>query len=152
MKPPQLQASRMTLQPASLTTIPTSFATVSIGCRDEHTLPKKLDAIASADFTAIELGMPDILSFANLYLEHEVGPYDFDDLVTVSHEIRRMCDAKKLKVLMLQPFSNFEGWAEGSEEREDAFRRVKGWVRIMEAVGTDMLQVRYAALGLRVRR
>jgi sugar phosphate isomerase/epimerase len=132
----------MTLQLASLTTIPTSFATCSIGCKDEHTLPRRLHAIASTGFTAIELSMPDILSFASLYLKHEVGPYDYDDLVTAAHVIKDMCDAKKLKVLMLQPFSNFEGWQKGSEERDDAFRRAKGWMRIMEAAGTDMLQVR----------
>jgi sugar phosphate isomerase/epimerase len=131
----------MTLQPASLTTIPTSFATVSIGWKDEHTLLRKLEAIAAAGFMAIELGMPDILTFAKQQLKHEVGPYDFDDLVSVSETIKDICNEKKLKVLMLQPFSNFEGWREGSEEREDAFRRAKGWIRIMEAVGTDMLQV-----------
>jgi len=131
----------MALQLSSLQKIPISFATCSIGCRDEHTLPKKLDAIASAGFAAIELSMPDILSFASQQLQKEVGPYDYDDLVTASKAIKGICDAKGLKVLMLQPFSNFEGWAEGSSEREDAFRRARGWVRIMEAAGTDMLQV-----------
>jgi sugar phosphate isomerase/epimerase len=42
---------------------------------------------------------------------------------------------------MLQPFSNFEGWPEGSSEREDAWSRARGWRDIMSAVGTDMLQV-----------
>ncbi len=46
-----------------------------------------------------------------------------------------------LKIVMLQPFANFEGWKPQSEERKEAFRRAKGWIRIMEAVGTDMLQV-----------
>ena len=32
------------------------------------------------------------------------------------------------------------GWPEGSKEREDAFSRAKGWIEIMKAVGTDMLQ------------
>ncbi len=43
--------------------------------------------------------------------------------------------------MMLQPFSNFEGWSKGSKERADAFVRAKGWMRIMEALGTDMLLV-----------
>ncbi|KAE9964895.1 hypothetical protein BLS_007991 [Venturia inaequalis] len=131
----------MALQLSSLKAIPVSYATCSIGCRPEHTLPKRLDAIASAGFTAIELSMPDILEFASMHLRKEVGPYDYDDLVTASKLVRGMCDAKDLKVLMLQPFSNFEGWPENSSEREDAFRRARGWVKIMEAVGTDMLQV-----------
>lgn len=132
----------MSLTLSSLQNIPLSFASVSIGCRDEHTLPKKLEAISAAGFNAIELGFPDLLSFASLYMKKEVGPYDYDDLVAGAKVIKAMCDAKQLKILILQPFSNFEGWQEGSDERKDAFTRAEGWIRIMEAAGTDMLQVR----------
>ncbi|QDS67427.1 hypothetical protein FKW77_000243 [Venturia effusa] len=131
----------MALHLSSLSTIPVSYATCSIGCKAEHTLPKRLEAIANAGFTAIELSMPDILEFASMQLSKEVSPYDYDNLVTASELIKGMCDAKGVKVLMLQPFSNFEGWEEGSAERKDAFLRARGWMRIMEAAGTDMLQV-----------
>ncbi|KAH8747319.1 xylose isomerase-like protein [Diaporthe sp. PMI_573] len=47
--------------------------------------------------------------------------------------------------MMLQPFVNFEGWNDGNDEgksqREDAFERARGWIRIMQELGTDMLQV-----------
>lgn len=137
------------LTKSSLGDIPLSYATCSIGCDDDDTLPKKLDAIASAGFQAIELSMPDIVSFANLHLRAEkqqqgarkIGDHEFDDLVAVAGVIKAMCHAKDLKVLMLQPFANFEGWPEGSSERKDAWVRAEGWRRIMEAVGTDMLQV-----------
>lgn len=132
----------MALSLESLQTIPTSYATCSIGCKPEHTLPKKLDAISAAGFQAIELSMPDILAFASLFLKKEVGPKDWDDLCTAAKTIKAQTDAKGLKVLMLQPFANFEGWAEGSPERNDAFDRARGWVRIMEACGTDILQVK----------
>jgi hypothetical protein len=52
-----------------------------------------------------------------------------------------MCAGHSLKILVLQPFSNFEGWPEGSQQRRDAFARAEAWIDIMEAVGTDMLQV-----------
>ena len=42
---------------------------------------------------------------------------------------------------MLQPFANFEGWKEGSDGRKDAFERAAGWIQIMQACGTDLLQV-----------
>ena len=134
----------MSLTLSSLQNIPLSYASVSIGCRDDHTLSKKLNAIAAAGFNAIELGFPDLLSFASTYMKKEVGAYDYDDLVVSAKVVKAMCDSKNLKILILQPFSNFEGWAEGSEERKDAFRRAEGWIRIMEAAGTDMLQVRTA--------
>jgi sugar phosphate isomerase/epimerase len=131
--------------------IPIAYASVSIGYTDEHTLPKKLEAISAAGFQAIELGFPDLLSFANLHLrpgKQEDGQYpeaikedDYDSLAAAAKVVKTMCDAKGLKILILQPFSNFEGWPEGSEERRDAWKRAKGWMRIMEAAGTDMLQV-----------
>jgi len=131
----------MSVSAASLKNIPVAFASCSIGCKDEHTLPKRLDAIAKAGFTAIELSMPDLVKFAKLHLRKEVTPYDFDDLYTASKVVKAQCDAKGLKILILQPFSNFEGWAEGSKEREDAWTRVHGWIKIMQGAGTDMLQV-----------
>ncbi|KAI9714460.1 MAG: hypothetical protein M1820_000421 [Bogoriella megaspora] len=131
----------MSLSLSSLEKIPVCYASVSVGCKAEDTLPKKLEAIAAAGFQAIELAMPDLLAFASLHLRHEVEPYDFDDLCTAAKVVKSMCDAKNLKILILQPFSNFEGWEEGSEQRIDAFTRARGWIEIMKACGTDMLQV-----------
>lgn len=131
----------MTLSKSSLQSVPTSYATVSLGTPDDP-LPKKLQAIASAGFDAIELGFPDLLSFANSKLSKEVSNYDFDDLCAVGEHVRKLCEDLGLKILILQPFGNFEGWEEGSEGKKDALRRVEGWIRIMQAVGTDMLQVR----------
>jgi len=131
----------------TLQDIPLAYASCSIGCRDEHTLPKKLEAIAQAGFQAIELSMPDLVAFANLHLrpkeqgKKEIDDSDYDDLCTAAVEVKSLCDSHGLKILILQPFANFEGWAEGSPEREDAWKRVAGWTRIMEAAGTDMLQV-----------
>ena len=124
-----------------LNSIPTAFASCSIGYNKEHTLPKRLEAIAAAGFQAIELSFPDILSFANIYLQRDVQPTDYDGLCTTSKEIKAMCEGHKLKILMLQPFANYEGWPQESEGWADAEARAAGWIRIMTACGTDMLQV-----------
>ncbi|KZF26802.1 xylose isomerase-like protein [Xylona heveae TC161] len=131
----------MALTRSSLSNIPTCFASCSIGCKSSHTLPKKLEAIAAAGFSAIELSFPDILSFGSQHLGKDIDPYDYDSLCKIGEEIRKLCQDHGLKILILQPFANFEGWPKGSKEREDAFTRAKGWIRIMQAVGTDMLQV-----------
>lgn len=138
------------MAPLTNTQVPLAFASCSIGCKPSHTLPKKLQAIASAGFTAIELSMPDIVAFANLHLRphkqgdtasDSFGPRDYDDLAEAAKVIKTQCDAQGLKILILQPFANFEGWPADSPERRDAFERLAGWMRIMEAAGTDMLQV-----------
>lgn len=133
----------------NLQRIPLAYASCSIGCKEEHILPKKLDAIANAGFQAIELSMPDLVSFANMHLRTDkqqadsepIGNHHFDELTHAAKVLKAMLDAKGLKVFMMQPFANFEGWPEGSEERKDAWERAEGWTRIMEAVSCDVLQV-----------
>ncbi|KAI4865196.1 xylose isomerase-like protein [Hypoxylon rubiginosum] len=121
--------------------IPTCYATCSIGHKESHTLPLKLKAIADAGFDAIELSMPDILAYGKMLNGQEPNPKDYDTLVEIGKSVRVQAEEHNLKILMLQPFANFEGWPKGSSERKDAFQRAEGWMRIMEAVGTDMLQV-----------
>ena len=125
----------------SLSKIPTSYATVSLDNGAEYTLPQKLQAISAAGFDAIELGFPDILTFATQHLGHEVFEDAYEELCTAGAEIKKLVAQNKLQILMLQPFSNFEGWPKDSDGRKDAFSRAKGWIKIMQAVGTDMLQV-----------
>jgi sugar phosphate isomerase/epimerase len=122
--------------------IPTCYASCSIGTKPEHDLPAKLKAISSAGFDAIELALPDLLSFANAYLKRDVSNYDYLDLCEAGKKVKELCKDNNLTILILQPFVNFEGWPDESPEREGAWRRAKGWMQIMEAVGTDMLQVR----------
>ncbi|RAK96116.1 sugar phosphate isomerase/epimerase family protein [Aspergillus ibericus CBS 121593] len=117
-----------------------SYATCSIGSPSSP-LPEKLSALSSAGFTAVELAFPDILSYAASLNGHDVAPDNYPELVKVAKNIRQLCDKHNLKVMMLQPFANFEGWPRGSKEREDAFKRANGWSEIMTAVGTDLLQV-----------
>ena len=130
----------MVLSQASLDSIPTCYATVSIGTPD-HDLHQKLDAIAAAGFQGIELGFPDLLTYASKYCKKDVQSEDFDTLCAAGVQVRSLCDGLGLKIVMLQPFANFEGWHAQSEEQKDAFRRAKGWIKIMVALGTDMLQV-----------
>lgn len=85
--------------------------------------------------------MPDIFSWGKKTTGKEIDPKDYGLLKQVGMDIRKMCEQHGLHVLMLQPFGNFEGWPKGSEERQEAFERAYGWSSIMEAVGTDMLQV-----------
>ena len=120
--------------------IPACYASCSIGYKKEHTLPEKLKAISKAGFSAIELSMPDVLTYGQEVTGREIDPKDYGTLQNVGKKIRELCVQSGLKVLMLQPFANFEGWREGPQRR-DAFERAIGWTSIMEAVGTDMLQV-----------
>ncbi|KAJ5495877.1 hypothetical protein N7539_000993 [Penicillium diatomitis] len=126
---------------SSLQQIPLSYASCSIGCGASDTLPRRLEAIGKAGFTAIELSFPDILDYAGQLNGYEVPPDDYEELAKVTRQIYADCKANGVTVMMLQPFANFEGWPKDSRERKEAFERANGWMKIMEAAGTDMLQV-----------
>ncbi|KAL2072632.1 hypothetical protein VTL71DRAFT_11975 [Oculimacula yallundae] len=130
----------MTISRASLNDIPLSFASVSVGTSSSP-LETKLSAISKSQFQAIELGFPDLVSFASSFHKKEMAEDDYDGLCSAGEEVKKLCKKHNLGIMMLQPFANFEGWEKGSKEREDAFDRARGWIRIMQAVGTDMLQV-----------
>lgn len=126
---------------SSLQGIPLAYASCSIGCRPSDTLPRRLEAISKAGFTSIELSFPDIIDHGTHLLGSPIDPTDYDKLLTIASEIRQLCDANSLSIMMLQPFANFEGWPKGSPERKEAFTKAKGWIEIMRTVGTDLLQV-----------
>lgn len=86
--------------------------------------------------------MPDIPAYSKQIQGRDIDPKDYETLAGVAKDIKHRVDEQGLKILMSQPFANFEGWLKGRLARKDAFKRARGWIRIMEAAGTDMLQVR----------
>ncbi|KAJ5382885.1 hypothetical protein N7517_000796 [Penicillium concentricum] len=125
---------------ASVRSIPLAYASCSIGSSSD-TLPRKLQAISKAGFTSIELSFPDILEYAEHLQGKHISSDSFSELVNVSDAIRDLCQANSLTIMMLQPFTNFEGWPRGTAERENAFATARAWIEIMKVLGTDMLQV-----------
>ncbi|KAK4180242.1 xylose isomerase-like protein [Triangularia setosa] len=124
----------------STTQIPLAFASCSIGL-PKHTLHQKVEAIRSVGFQGIELSFPDLLSYASQQFGRDVAEDDYETLCGAAKAVRDLCSRHKLAIMVLQPFSNFEGWPAGSPERENAFARAKGWIKIMSAAEIGMLQV-----------
>ena len=120
--------------------VPLCFASCSIGL-PRHTLHQKIEAVVHAGFHAIELSMPDLISYASAKFGRDVRPDDYDALCDAGLQVRDLCHRHDVEILVLQPFTNFEGWRPGSNEHKAAFKRARGWMDIMAALGTDMLQV-----------
>lgn len=145
------ETTPLNIDPSS---IPLSLASCSIGL-PKHTLHQKLEAISQAGFKGIELSFPDLLSHANELVklgqiksppsqnvnDGSVAEDDWPTLCEAAKSASHLCTTHGLKILVLQPFANFEGWPHGSPERDAVFARAKGWLSIMEASGCDMLQV-----------
>jgi sugar phosphate isomerase/epimerase len=107
----------------------------------------KLEAISKAGFDSIELGMPDLQAYAQQKLgssfsplSDEDGSGDLTSLIRIAGELKQLCKDLNLQILCLQPFSQFEGYTD-DDKREGKFRKAKVWMDVMEALGTDMLQV-----------
>jgi len=107
----------------------------------------KLEAISKAGFDSIELGMPDLQAYAQQKLgssfsplSDEDGSGDLTSLIRIAGEVKQLCKDLNLEILCLQPFSQFEGYTD-DHKREAKFRKAKVWMDVMEALGTDMLQV-----------
>ncbi|KAJ5467187.1 hypothetical protein N7475_004939 [Penicillium sp. IBT 31633x] len=131
----------MSIPYSSLQKIPLAYASCSIGCSSSDTLPRRLQAISEAGFTAIELSFPDILDFGEQITGQTIAPDNYPEILPVASDIRKLCEEYGLSIMMLQPFSNFEGWVKGSMDREEAFARATGWMEVMNVVGTDLMQV-----------
>ncbi|KAI9150320.1 3-dehydroshikimate dehydratase [Paramyrothecium foliicola] len=120
-----------------------TMAVPYIMSKSGEALPEKLKAISEAGFDGIELAMPDLLDYGALINGKKIDPADYESIAEVAAKVKGITDKLNLKVLMLQPFPRFEGWTIGTfdKERKDAFHRAKGWMQVMEAAGTDMLQI-----------
>ncbi|CZS79310.1 unnamed protein product [Fusarium graminearum] len=123
--------------------IPISFASCSIPMKIKASLPDKLKSIRNAGFDGIELSMPDIISYGELLNGSSPAEDDYDTLADVAKKIKSLTDELGLKIMMLQPFANFEGWNKVThgKQRQKAFDTAKGWIKVMEAAGITLLQV-----------
>ena len=95
-----------------------SIATVSIS----GTLAEKLRAIHAAGFECVEI-------FENDLLYYDGTPAD----------VRRMCDDLGLRIVLYQPFRDFEGV--GAERLNRNVERLHRKFEVMHALGTDRLLV-----------
>lgn len=96
----------------------TSIATVCIS----GNLQEKLEAIAAAGFSAVEIFENDLIAYPG-------SPRD----------IRRICDDLGLSIITCQPFRDFEGMP--AHKRERTFDRAERKFDLLQELGTDLLFV-----------
>ena len=95
-----------------------SIATVSLS----GTLREKLEAVAAAGFTGVEIFENDLLSFDGS-----------------AQDVRRFVQELGLEIVVFQPFRDFEGMPEPRRRRN--FERAERKFDLMEKLGVDLLLV-----------
>src|SRR4051812_41247644 len=121
--------------PYSHSVIPICFATCSIEPKSATTtLPEKLKAIHSAGFDAVELSMSDLLAYGKALNGQQPDMSDFNAIVEVAKRVKPVAEEVGIAILLLRPLQKFEGWklSYQDNERQDAFARARGWLRVME--------------------
>lgn len=96
----------------------TAIATVCLS----GTLDEKLEAIAAAGFSGVEIFENDLLSFGGS-----------------TADVRRMCADLGLDIITFQPFRDFEGMPE--PQRARVFARAERKLDVMEELGCNLLLV-----------
>jgi sugar phosphate isomerase/epimerase len=114
-----------------------------MGFKPGTALPEKLKAVHNAGFDAVELAMADLLAFGKDVHGKEMDVGNYTAIVEVAKAVKSLAQKFGVRILCLKSFEKFEGWKSGLQdsERGDAFDRARQWLKVMEALGTDMLQV-----------
>lgn len=121
--------------------IPASFASCSFLSPRSGNLADRMRALHEAGFDGMELSMPDLLSYGAALEGRHLDDTDENIVMKTALQVRKLAADLGLKIVMLQPFAQFEGWPKHSSKRREAFDRAERWFKVMAAVGTDMLQV-----------
>jgi hypothetical protein len=139
--------------PPHTSVIPICFASCSIGFKSGAALPEKLRAIHGAGFDAFELAMSDLLEYGFLLNGEELDPTNYDDIAEVSKSIRSLAENIGIKILVLKPLPTHEGpnHAAQKDGEKGAFTETPGWLKVMEALGAEMIQVSTSPLLLSIR-
>ncbi len=96
----------------------TAIATVCLS----GALKEKLEAIAAAQFTGVEIFENDLLGYHG-----------------TPRDVRRMVEDLGLQIITFQPFRDFEGMPEG--QRAKAFARAERKFDVMQELGCDLLLI-----------
>ncbi|KIR34912.1 hypothetical protein I352_02167 [Cryptococcus deuterogattii MMRL2647] len=133
-------------------------ATASLSMRPEDTIERKFTALQAAGFKNCELGFsgymewvrqqrPDLPPSTAPHEWAEAGepdPSDEEIWKALFDHVPAMLSLAKsydIKILMLQPLNQFEGWAAGSKRADWCRRKAERWMPLCSALGVEQIQV-----------
>ncbi|EKM57748.1 uncharacterized protein PHACADRAFT_170959 [Phanerochaete carnosa HHB-10118-sp] len=107
-----------------------------------HTLPIKLRAIYDAGFTQVEVGLPDLETYAHQEFNgdynklDEGGKGDLDKLCEAAKKVRGLCHELGIEVLVVHPFSTYEGYGD-AQKKKQGLGRAQAWFRVLRVGSSD---------------
>ncbi|KKA29929.1 hypothetical protein TD95_001500 [Thielaviopsis punctulata] len=114
------------------------ISTMSLGrCWAGHSFEHKLDMAAKHGYRGIELWHEDLMDIAARY---PGGLAVFDNQLTAARYVRRLCAARRLSIICLQPFAMFEGAVDRAVHAA-RLADLRLWLRLAHALGTDLIHI-----------
>ncbi|GAB1317334.1 3-dehydroshikimate dehydratase [Madurella fahalii] len=120
-----------------------AITSMSLGrCYAGHSFTSKLDAAHEYGYQGIELFHEDLADVAE-HLSREVpspsGPSPSAQIAAARH-ILRLCRARGIEIVCLQPFSHYDGLLDRSEH-ERRLEQLQFWIQLAHELDTDLIQI-----------
>ena len=114
---------------------------MSLGHAWLHNLPNKLDQAAAHGFQGIEIFYEDLeyLAREQSGLSAAESPSS-TSLLHAAKTIKKLCGQRKLVIIGLQPFLQYEGLLDRTAH-DQKIDKLKLWFEIVKALGTDTIQI-----------
>ncbi|KAK4038823.1 xylose isomerase-like protein [Parachaetomium inaequale] len=120
-----------------------AITSMSLGrCYAGHSFTAKLDAAQKYGYQGIELFHEDLADVADALsgdAPSPSGPSQEAQFAAAGH-ILRMCQARGIEIVCLQPFSHYDGLLD-REEHERRLDQLKFWFTLARELKTDIIQV-----------
>ncbi|TLS31244.1 hypothetical protein PpBr36_03789 [Pyricularia pennisetigena] len=129
-----------------------AISTMSLGrCYAGHSIEHRLDLAQKYGYEGIEMFFEDLAHEAEQIRQQQPNPSSSSPATSTPHtvetsqlaaaaHIRKLCRARNLAVISLQPFLNYDGLL----DRDQHARRVgelQHWISLAHALGTDLIQI-----------
>ncbi|EEY22399.1 3-dehydroshikimate dehydratase [Verticillium alfalfae VaMs.102] len=92
---------------------------------------------AKYNYRGIELWHEDLMDVADRYTG---GSALVSNQLTAAHHVRRLCEARNLHILCLQPFQHFEGLLDRAQHAR-RLDELRIWFQLAHALQTDLIQI-----------
>ncbi|KAK4201754.1 xylose isomerase-like protein [Triangularia verruculosa] len=120
-----------------------AITSMSLGrCYAGHTLTHKLDMAHKHGYQGLELFHEDLADVAYLLTSETPSPSGPSPpaQLLAARQIRRMCQARNIEIICLQPFSQYDGLV-NREEHNRRLEQLDFWIDLAHELGTDMIQI-----------
>jgi len=115
-------------------------ATISIGKPGTHSIESILKAIAGAGLKGVEICYNNLVHHAISRFPTKSDDVEHHQLLEAAKDIKRQCDELHLTIIVLQPFSHYDGLLD-SELHQRMVARFERWLDIAKALGCDTIQI-----------